>query len=295
MFLGLTMTHYNYYRSIEKPLRNDMIDLLVNNFEEFSSIMYTSIAGNDLTKQERRDLVEKYLRTGCGIVIATDSLKVIGVSLYYLDTLIQGLEESEENLLINFTLVDPEFRSKGVGNAFYEFYEDLNTEEYKRPIMVRGVWGNNPIQEHLLKKHGFEVGKDFTYKGVTRHVYVKPKTVKLFEENKEYLHKKTSNVYEYLGLVHPVEQEPKNYTTSIIAQCCENKLVRVKIFFEDGKWYYVTPKNPDLAENTKVKVLYTREDVLWLRSEDDFHKEVEVNGEITPRFVPLFGRLWGTI
>lgn len=295
MFLGLSLTHYNYYRSIEKPLRNDMFDLLVNNFNEFASVTHTSVSGNNLTEQERRDVIEKYLRTGCGVVIATDSLKVIGVSLYFLDTLIQGLEDNEKNLLINFTLVDPDFRGKGVGNAFYEFYEELNNTEYKRPLMVRGVWGSNSVQEYLLSKHGFEVCGDFSYDGVTRHVYIKPKTLKLFEENKEYLHKKTSNVYEYLGLVYPVEQEPRNYTASIIARCCEDKIVRAKIFFEDGKWYYVTPSNPKLAENTKVKVLYTREDNLWLRSEDDFHKEVEVNGELTPRFVPLFGRLWGTI
>lgn len=295
MFLGLAMTHYSYYRSIEKPLRKDMFDLLLNNFDEFVAVTHTSVSGSGLTEQERRNLIEKYLRTGCGVVIATDSLKVIGVSLYFLDVLIQGLEDSEKNLLVNFTLVDPEFRSKGVGNAFYDFYEGLNNTEYKRPIMVRGVWGNNSVQEHLLEKYGFEISEDFLYNGVTRRVYVKPKAVKLFEENKEYLHKKTSNVYEYLGLVHPVEHEPRNYTASIIARCCEDKNVRAKIFFEDGKWYYVTPNNPKLAENTKVKVLYTREDTLWLRSEDDFHREVEVNGELTPRFVPLFGRLWGTI
>lgn len=99
-----------------------------------------------------------------------------------------------------------------------------------------------------------------------------------------YKHSKTGNIYEYLHLVNPTDEVPKLFTTLFKARCCENKVIEVKIYKQENTYYYTTHENPDLHENDKVKVLYERDGVLWLRSEEDFHKLVTIEGETVPRF-----------
>lgn len=105
----------------------------------------------------------------------------------------------------------------------------------------------------------------------------------MFAEATSYRHSKTGNIYEFLSEVEPTEHRPSHYTSSITATCSETE-AKVKIYFEEGEWFYVPEENPSLHENTAVKVLYDRNGVLWLRSKDMFHEIVEIEGVLRPRF-----------
>lgn len=105
----------------------------------------------------------------------------------------------------------------------------------------------------------------------------------VFEEGIKYRHNKTGNIYHYLAEVQPTHTVPSEFTTCLTATCSET-LNKVKIYFEDNRWYYVTSDNPDMHENTSVKVLYERGSNLWLRSKDMFHELVVINGERKLRF-----------
>lgn len=99
-----------------------------------------------------------------------------------------------------------------------------------------------------------------------------------------YKHSKTGNIYEYLGRVFVTNLPPKEYDRKITVHCCENKDVTVEIYEIFGKFFYVPEENPNLHENTATKVLYERDGVKWVRSNDDFYKIIELDGERVPRF-----------
>ena len=105
----------------------------------------------------------------------------------------------------------------------------------------------------------------------------------MFENATNYCHTKTGNIYEYLTDVSPTNAVPKKFTSCLTASCSET-LEKVKIYYEDNEWYFVTEENPNMHQNTSIKVLYERDTVLWLRSKDMFHEPVVINGEKRPRF-----------
>lgn len=102
----------------------------------------------------------------------------------------------------------------------------------------------------------------------------------------EYVHSKTGNVYNFLSMVYPTDVIPPNYTMLFTAKCSETKAA-VKVYLQDDVHYFVSQDHPNLHEADKVKVLYERDSVMWLRTKDDFHKLVELNGELVPRFVKV--------
>lgn len=105
----------------------------------------------------------------------------------------------------------------------------------------------------------------------------------MFENATNYRHTKTGNVYEYLSDVSPTVEAPKKFTSCLTATCSET-MEKVKIYYEDNEWYFVTDENPNMHQNTVQKVLYERDSVLWLRSKEMFHEIVVIGGEHKPRF-----------
>lgn len=108
----------------------------------------------------------------------------------------------------------------------------------------------------------------------------------------EYSHSKTGNIYTVLDTVYPslIPLVESDIITTQTVLCCENKEVEVKIHLINTKYYYETSANPDLHENTSIKVLYERNGQKWLRSEKDFKKLVDINNVTIPRFVRLINQ-----
>jgi hypothetical protein len=104
-----------------------------------------------------------------------------------------------------------------------------------------------------------------------------------------HVHSKTGNIYQVNGTVYPTKHplDPMDIVTNFTALCCDNKEVEVTFYLVDTKYFYVTSENEGLSDNTSAKVLYTRDNVNWLRSEQDFRKLVDIKGEIKPRFVKV--------
>lgn len=105
----------------------------------------------------------------------------------------------------------------------------------------------------------------------------------MFDSITNYRHTKTGNIYEFLTEVFPTENVPSRFISCLAVTCSETKL-KVTVYFEDNKWYYVPKHNPDIHENTAIKVLYERDGILWFRSKTMFHELVTINGEQKPRF-----------
>lgn len=98
----------------------------------------------------------------------------------------------------------------------------------------------------------------------------------MFKANENYRHNKTGNIYEFFANVVFTETKPRKFTTCLWAKYHENG-ERIKIYYQEGVWYHT---NPDFD----VLVLYSRDDVLWLREEVDFHRNVLIRGVAMPRF-----------
>lgn len=105
------------------------------------------------------------------------------------------------------------------------------------------------------------------------------------DDTVEYRHNKTGNIYDVMGDVEPSKLDTSTikYTYLLRAKCSETG-VEVKLYFEDEKWYYIVQDNPDVYDCGGEKVLYTRDDTLWVRPKGMFHELVKINGELKPRF-----------
>lgn len=101
--------------------------------------------------------IEDYLRTSDSFITVYDNDHICAFSKLKHNALVEYLEEYENNLLIDLTLVAPNYRYKGVGQLIYREIEDLNVEEFHHSVIIRTTWDTNLTQIHLYKKLGYSL------------------------------------------------------------------------------------------------------------------------------------------
>lgn len=142
----LSFTFVPQFKEYENKF--EVMHLLMRNKEDLNP--------KDVVFSEENQTSQKVKPSESLVLVHLDDL-LIGVSILTLDGLISGAEELESNLLVRTSILDPVFRGKGIGSMLYREIEDLNVELFKRPVILRGTWDNNPTQHHLLTKLGYSV------------------------------------------------------------------------------------------------------------------------------------------
>lgn len=139
---------------------------LTNNNSSYSNLEDKIVAVQPKVKEKLEELY-KYMNEPSDYIFIMSGSSPIGFIKLKCDVLIEGYEEYEENLFVDFILLDRDSRGKGYSNKIYPYIEAVNLLYYKKPLIIGGVLNTNTRQAHIALREGYEQegasGRKLTY------------------------------------------------------------------------------------------------------------------------------------
>lgn len=139
-------TKKQYYEEIENLLQKNRSDF----------IPYGRYADPSFDDGIDPEYFNNYRNPNEEMLAALHDDKLIGFMCFHINCHREDYPLTPPYTLISLTLVDGQYRGKGVGRQFNEFIIRMYHENKLDDVIIRGTWESNYRQRYLYEEYGFE-------------------------------------------------------------------------------------------------------------------------------------------